>query len=63
MEDCCRRRFWVVRKRKGGIEVPIPDEEVASIYKRAGWDVLPLPPGQLTAEHKRYLLENLRPKR
>lgn len=63
MEDCCRKQFWIVRRREGGIEVPISDEEVAKLYEETGWEVVALPPGQLTPEHKRYLLEVVQPKR
>jgi len=28
---------WKVRKRRGGIEVPIRDWEVAKVYWREGW--------------------------
>jgi hypothetical protein len=63
MKDSCRRQFWIVRQREGGLEVPIADEAVANVYKRAGWDVVTLPPGHLTAEQKRYLLEGLQPRR
>ena len=49
------RHFWLVRNRDGGIEVPVLQQEVAEVFREAGWEVTRLPPAALKKVDLRYL--------
>ena len=49
------QHFWLVRPGPEGIEVPLLRQEVAEVFKRAGWEVAQLPVVALTQEELRCL--------
>jgi hypothetical protein len=52
---CEQRRVWVVRRDRLKILVPILCEEVAALYRKAGWQVTELPLSAFSEEEMRCL--------
>ena len=50
-----RKRFWIVRRRWGGLAIPTLHGEVAQVFRERGWEVTELPGAALSETDRRIL--------